>query len=136
MLIKDAKDWEFAKSPEMLFHAICYFEMTDVGYENAKILILALLSTGVDINGDIVIRDLADENGKARERKMSFFLKVCIRNGVPQSFVLWLIEQGADPYKKIGDRTIYSLSSPSLQAAIDTHAAQQKKKRKKSKNKK
>lgn len=113
LLIKDSKG--LTNDAEWYRSAICRFDMADEGYENAKIAILALKARGIDINGEFEENGYDDDNPS----KSTFLIEVCSSEYVPQHFPLWLIEQGADPHKKIGTRSAYSVASENLKAAID-----------------
>lgn len=115
LLLKSAKKLE--KDPELYRTVICRCDMTEAGYENAKIAVLALKEIGVDINGELLGYS-SDENDNI---KTIFLVEIASQSSL-HDFALWLIEQGADPHKKVAGKSAYDYASDQLKAAIDKQA--------------
>lgn len=126
ILLIDAKGLD--KDPELYRSVICRFDMGEIGYENCKPAILALKKIGVDINGEILENTYDEEN----TAKLTFLIDVCrvsnedMGDDRIDKFALWLIEQGADPHKKVDGKSAYSVASAKLKTAIDKQAADKK----------
>jgi hypothetical protein len=103
------------KDPELYLSMICRFDMGEEGYKNCKITILALKEIGVDINAEF-LENSYDESNKT---KTNFLIEVCKNDN---DLTLWLIEQGADPHKKVEGKSAYDHASDQLKAAIDKQA--------------
>jgi hypothetical protein len=115
LLLKNTKTLQ--KDPELYLSVMCRFDMGENGYKNCKITILALKEIGVDINGEL-LENPYDESNKT---KTNFLIEVCKYPEI-DDFALWLIEQGADPHKKVAGKSAYEQASDQFKAAVDKQA--------------
>lgn len=111
ILLRDAK--KLGNSPKLYRTTICGYDMGENGYEYGKAAILVLMNRGIDIQPFLL--DLCKTQG-GDDSHYSFL----------DEYILWLIDQGADPHKKTGESSAYELTSPQLRAAIDKQAEKKK----------